>query len=553
MRQVWDYDTGDYRGEIPQPSYTFNVMGNCNERGLCIAETTYGGRSELSTKNGTIMDYGSLIYSTLQRTETARQAIQVVNELTSAYGYASSAEGFSISDGEEVWLLELVGKGTYGTGLVWVALRVPEGHVTAHANQGRITTFLPCDDADTCMMASDVVTFAIERGYWSGASDDPSFSFSDTYDPVTSSGARFCEARVWAIFSLIADPADFDPAEFLDYAQGYNLTNRMPLFVKPKAKLSRDDLHSLLSNHFEGTWFDPTLDVGAGAEHSPYRWNGLTWTDPSDQNLTFVNERVIGTQYQAWHFVAEIKKSMPAPMRALSWWGSDEHAWAPKVPLYGGATTLDITYDDKNCSARLACRKDMFDLPGSMLEFSWESAYWVNSAVAKQVYGGVEATKAMVNDAKSEFEAWAMPLQEKAEAEAQACFESTDTSGCTDILDDLAVTTTKEATARWTALWQSLMVTYMDGMVAKPDDSNLLCGCSKTHLDFSDAWRTKVIDDTGPTRYLLPTCPEGQYVDPDGHCQPLTSSKIANAWRGASRSRGDGHLIPKVSVPGVAG
>ena len=323
MRPVWDYDTGIKLGEIPQPNITYNVMGNSNEHGLVIAETTYGGISELSTKDGTIMDYGSLIYTTLQRSKSAREAIKVIDDLTSKYGYASSAEGFSISDGEEVWLMELIGKGTYGIGIVWVALRVPDGYITAHANQGRITTFLPCDDADNCMMSDDVVTFAQDRGYWDGDADDPTFSFSDTYDPVTPTGARFCEARVWSIFSQVADPSSFNASAYLDYAQGFNLTNRMPLWVKPKTGLSRANLHSLLSDHFESSWFDPTLDVGAGAEHSPYRWNGLTWTDPANANNTFVNERVIGTQYQAWHFVAEIDKARPAPMRALLWWGSE--------------------------------------------------------------------------------------------------------------------------------------------------------------------------------------------------------------------------------------
>ena len=527
------------------------------------------------------MDYGSLIYTTLQRARTAREAIEIIDELTSAYGYASSAEGFSISDGEEVWLMELIGKGTFGTGLVWVALRIPDGYVTAHANQGRITAFLPCDDPDTCRMSEDVVSFAIAQGYWNGSATDPSFSFSDTYDPVTPSGARFCEARVWSIFSQIADPEDFNAEDYLDYAQGFNLTNRMPLWVRPKAKLGRSDLHALLSSHFDGSWFDPMLDVGAGAEHSPYRWNGLTWEDPSNPNNTFVNERVIGTQYTAWHFVAEIDPTKPAPLRALSWWGTDEHAWAPKVPLYGGATTLDVSYDDGNCSARIECRKDIYNLPGSMLEFSWESAYWVNSAVAKMVYASKDMAQDMVLAAKEDFEAWAQPLAEQADAAATACFANAASSSsssssssskkqeeddeeeegqqledCTAILDGLAVTTTKEATARWVALWQSLMTTYVDGMVATPDESNLLCGCKKTAPAFSDAWRTKVIDDTGPTRYLLPpSCPDDEYVDPDGHCQPLALQSPGRAVGGRSPSRGAAAAgaIPKASVPGVAG
>tara|TARA_B110001452_G_scaffold112080_1_gene92955 strand:+ start:843 stop:1868 length:1026 start_codon:yes stop_codon:yes gene_type:complete len=266
MREVYSWDLGVKLGEIPEAATTYNVMGNSNDQGLVIGETTLGGLSELSNvgkdyRNGTIIDYGQLIWITLQRAATAREAITVMNELTNKYGYASDMEGFSISDSTtgEVWYMEFIGKGGFEKGALWVALRVPEGHVMAHANQARITQFLPCDDADKCRMAPDVVAFAIKRGYWKGAADDTAFSFSDIYDPVSFEGARFCEARVWSIFGAIADKSEFDPAQYLDYAQGRNLTNRMPLFVKPKATLSLETVHEMLSLHFDATWFDPSL------------------------------------------------------------------------------------------------------------------------------------------------------------------------------------------------------------------------------------------------------------------------------------------------------
>ena len=225
-RQIYSWDLGIHLGEIDEPKSTYNVMGNANCQGLVIGETTLGGLSELSNvgkdwRNGTILDYGSLIWVTLSRAATAREAISVMSELTTQYGYASDMEGFSISDSTtgEVWYMEFIGKGSFEKGAVWVALRVPDGHFMAHANQARIRHFLPCDDANTCRMAADVVTFAIERGYWRGKADDPAFSFSDTYDPLTVFGARFCEARVWYLFSQLADPADFDPEQYLDYAQ----------------------------------------------------------------------------------------------------------------------------------------------------------------------------------------------------------------------------------------------------------------------------------------------------------------------------------------------
>ena len=259
-------------GEIPQPPKTYNVMGNANEQGLAIGETTHGGLSVLSnvgktSANGTIMDYNNLISVTLQRASTAREAIKTMAWLANTYGYASDMEGFSIADSDEVWYMELIGKGSFEKGVVWVALRVPDGYVSAHANQARITTFLPCDDPSACMAAPDAASFAIKHGLWSGKPDDPAFSFSDVYDPLTFEGLRFCEARVWYIFSQIADPSHFDAQAFLPYARGANASARMPLFVKPKAKLSRHRIHELMGSHYEGSWFDPSKDVGAGAEH----------------------------------------------------------------------------------------------------------------------------------------------------------------------------------------------------------------------------------------------------------------------------------------------
>mmetsp|Transcript_27453 Transcript_27453/g.80438 ORF Transcript_27453/g.80438 Transcript_27453/m.80438 type:complete len:498 (+) Transcript_27453:50-1543(+) len=226
VREIWDFEAGTLNGVIAQPKHTFNTVSHANEKGVVIAETTHGGIANLSRGNGTILDYGSLIVTTLQRASTAREAISTIVQLANTYGYASSMEGFSISDGSECWYMELIGKGDFGKGLLWVALRVPDGYFTANANQARITTFLPCDDPDWCLAAPDVVTFAIEHKLWRGAPTDRSFSFSDVYDPVTPTGARFCEARVWFIFASLADPEDFDADFYLPYAQGFNLTRR---------------------------------------------------------------------------------------------------------------------------------------------------------------------------------------------------------------------------------------------------------------------------------------------------------------------------------------
>jgi len=449
----------------------------------------------------------------LQRAATAREAILTIADLANTYGYASSMEGFSITDGEEVWYMELIGKGDYSPGIVWVAKRVPDGYITAHANQARITTYLPCDDPNWCMAAPDAVTFAIEHGLYSGSEDDVSFSFSDIYDPPTPSGARSCEARVWYIFSQLADPEDFDAAHYLSYAQGYNLTNRMPLFVRARGKLERNDIHAMLSHHFEGSWFDPSLDVGAGAEHSPYRWNGLSW---KADGVSYVNERIVGTHYTAWHHVALVRNSsVPRQMRAVSWFGSDDHTWAPKVPLHGGATAVHRTYDDGNCSARLACRKEL-GLPGSMMDFSWDSAFWVNSVVADMVYSRMDRAAPIVRDARACFDSWALERQSAAEEAAGKFFAEGDEAGAVEVLTSLAVEATQEATARWTALWQDLVVRTVDGKSAQRDDSNLMCGCKKSSVEFSEDWSKKVAADTGD-HYRRPD-EDCTYIDADGHC-----------------------------------
>jgi dipeptidase len=361
--------------------------------------------------------------------------------------------------------MELIGRGVWGKGVIFVAMRVPEGYIAAHANQARITQFLDaCKDPSVCLASSDVIQFAIDRGYYQGTVNDPSFSFSDTYDPVTVNGARFCEARVWYIFANLADPADFNPAQYLDYAQGFNLTNRMPLFVRGKLeKISRNDVHDMLSSRFEGSWFDPASDVGAGAEHSPYRWNGLQWT--SSNGTQYLNERIVGTQSTAWHFVAVVDPSLPAAMRALSYFGVDDHAWSPKIPLFGGAVAVHRSYDDGNCSARVACRQE-FGLPGYMMEFTWDAAFWVNTAVAKMVYAEKDRASPIVSQARCEFEQFLSPLVTSTKLKATALFDAGDVEGGASALTDLAMTTGAEATLRWIKLWQQLLVTNADGYVA---------------------------------------------------------------------------------------
>ena len=518
MREIYSWDLGIKLGEIPQPPKTYNVMGNANEQGLAIGETTHGGLSVLSNvgktaANGTIMDYNNLISVTLQRASTAREAIKTMAWLANTYGYASDMEGFSIADSDEVWYMELIGKGSFEKGVVWVALRVPDGYVSAHANQARITTFLPCDDPSACMAAPDAASFAIKHGLWSGKPDDPAFSFSDVYDPLTFEGLRFCEARVWYIFSQIADPSHFDAQAFLPYARGANASARMPLFVKPKAKLSRHRIHELMSSHYEGSWFDPSKDVGAGAEHTPYRWNGLSW---EYQNTTYVNERVVGTQYTSWHFVARVaSKAVPSPMRAVLWWGADDHAYSPKIPIHGGATAIHRSYDDHNCTGRSLCRAAA-GLPGTVTELSFDSAWWVNNLVSDVVYTRKDRAAPVVLAARASLDHELEQALAAAETAASKQFAAGDATAAVATLTAHAVAAGAAATSAWTKLWQSLMVAFIDGRVTKPDTSDHICGCTKEETQFGDAWKEKVIADTGAHYREPTTAPHAARMDAHG-------------------------------------
>ena len=546
-REIYDFEGGFYRGSIPEATpRTYNTISHANEFGVVIGETTHGGIESLAGSG--LLDYGSLIVTTLQRSKTAREAIDVIEELTSTHGYGSTGEGFSITDGDESWYMELIGKGHRSKGIEFVALRVPEGHFVANANQARIRQFLPCDDPGRCRMSKSVVSFAKEYGLWNGT-NEMEFSFSDVYDPVTPTGARFCEARVWEIYSKLADPDDFNASYYLPYAQGFNLSRRMPLFVRPREPISRQDVHDALSSKYEDTWLDPTTDVGAGPARSPYRYNGLTW---KYGNNTFVNERIVGTQFTAWHFVASVDASVWAPMRALLYFGSDDHGLSPKVPLFGGASRVHRSYDDANCSARLACR-EAAGLPGSMLRFSWDSAYWVNSAVARLVYGDVSRATPIVKREQKRFGAWVDSHVAKTRVAALRMVRNGDIEGATRELNALALLATGAATSQWKDLWGELMITLQDGLTASPDSSNELCGCKKETPTYSSRWLGKVVADTG-AKYRLPgeNC---EWIDPDGHCHHGGESGTdVTAVEVLVQSENSRHRpIPKRFVSGVHG
>ena len=360
MLDVYEWDTGKLLGKIKQAKQTYNVVGNMNEYQVGIGETTYGGREELATQSGAIVDYGSLMYLALQRSKSAREALKVMTELVAEYGYASSGESFSVSDANEVWIFEMIGKGEGKKGAVWVALKVPDGYVCAHANQARIMTFPIADGKKSltfsqrdkifnpeveCFYADDVITFAREKTYFSGK--DAEFSFSDTYAPVTFGGARFCEVRVWSFFRSVNSGMD----KYLDYASGHNLKNRMPLWIKPDRKVAVEDVMDYMRDHLEGTPLDMTKDIGAGPYGNPYRWRPLTW---QVDGVNYCNERAAATQQTGFIFVTQSRSWLPNEIGGIFWFGVDDAASTVFVPMYTSITKVPEAYAVGN---------------GSMMEF----------------------------------------------------------------------------------------------------------------------------------------------------------------------------------------
>ena len=307
-RRVVDWDSGKYIRDIPEARKTYQVVGNMNEHQLVIGETTYGGRKELTDAKNKGLDYGSLIYLALQRARTAREAITVMTSLVAEYGYSSSGEVFSIADPDEVWLMDMIGKGKGRKGAVWVARKVPDGYISAHANQTRIRRF-PQNDPERCRYAKDVISFAREKGYFSGADKD--FSFSDTYAPMTFRALRIREARVWSIFRRAAPSLKLSE----DYILGKPGAKPLPLWIKPDRKLAVADTMALMRDHFDGTRFDLRKGVGAGPYRLPYRWRPLTW---KVGGKTYLNERAISTQQTGFSFVSQSRAWLPAPVGGCS-------------------------------------------------------------------------------------------------------------------------------------------------------------------------------------------------------------------------------------------
>ena len=371
--KVYDWDSGKYLGEIEQVPHTYKTIGNMNEHQLIIAETTFGGRHGLNNPDA-IMDYGSLIYITLQRARTAREAIKLMDELTQKYGYFSEGESFSIADKEEAWIMEMVGKGAE-KGSVWVARRIPDGYVSGHANQSRITTF-PLDDPDNCLYSKDVISFARKMGWFDGK--DEEFSFRDAYCPLDFGGLRGCEARVWSAFNILGKGkfvyenagslVEKDSYDYVDYAMGHNPANNMPLWIKPAAKVSVKDVADVMRDHYEGTPMDMTQDIGAGGNALPYRWRPMGFTHDGKE---YTNERAIATQQTAFWFVGQSRGNYPDVLGGIIWFGTDDAATSYVTPIYTNSEIVPECFREGN---------------GDMLTYSSTSSFWLNNRVANACY-----------------------------------------------------------------------------------------------------------------------------------------------------------------------
>lgn len=371
--KVYDWDSGKYLGEIEQVQHTYKTIGNMNEHQLIIAETTFGGRHGLNNPDA-IMDYGSLIYITLQRARTAREAIRLMDELTQKYGYYSEGESFSIADKEEAWIMEMVGKGAE-KGSVWVARRIPDGYISGHANQSRITTF-PLDDPDNCLYSKDVISFARKMGWFDGK--DEEFSFRDAYCPLDFGGLRGCEARVWSAFNILGKGkfayedggslVEKDSYDYVDYAMGHNPANNMPLWIKPAAKVSVKDVADVMRDHYEGTPMDMTQDIGAGGNALPYRWRPMGFTYDGKE---YTNERAIATQQTAFWFVGQSRGNYPDVLGGIIWFGTDDAATSYVTPIYTNSEIVPECFREGN---------------GDMLTYSSTSSFWLNNRVANACY-----------------------------------------------------------------------------------------------------------------------------------------------------------------------
>lgn len=445
MRKVIDWGDNSYRGEIPQAAETFNVVGNMNEHQLVIGETTWGGHSELEDTTGnSILDYGSLIYITLERCKTAREAIKTMTDLVEKYGYASTGETFSIADKNEAWIMEMIGKGTE-KGALWIAVRIPDDAICAHANEPRIRK-VNYKDKENVMYCKDLFSFSRKHGYLKGKDED--FSFADAFKIHNSATRRSCDSRVWSFFRRFASPEE-DRAWF-EWVNADSDTP-MPLYIIPNRKLSLKDMQERMRDHFEDTPYDMTNDPGAGPNKSPYR-NRPTRYEVDGK--TYAHERAVATQQTAWHFVSQSRADLPDPIGGVLWFGTDDANTSVYMPFYCSMTEVPEEVRPGN---------------GDLYTFSPTANFWMTNWVANQAYNRYDLMIGDIRKVQGELEDKFTSTRQEKEKELLALYNANDLEGLEKSVNEEGAAIAKEATDAYRDLAHFLLIRYLDGNRKKLD------------------------------------------------------------------------------------
>lgn len=504
MVDVRDRSTNRLITRIPQAPVTYTVVGYMNEHQVSIGETTFGGRSELQDSTG-LMDYAALMFMAIDRSKTAREAILTIADLVEQYGYHSSGESFSIGDKNEVWIMEIIGKGTRlvtdrkskqlvnaDKGAVWVAMRIPDGYISAHANHARIMQF-PLHNGKTSISskhlrlihnpevevvyAHDVIDFARRRAFFAGKNEE--FSFSDVYAPIDFSSARFCELRVWSFFRKFNSNME----QYKNYAAGYELNNRMPLWIKPERKISVQDLLAAKRDHLQGTEFCMTQDPGAGPHKLPYRWRPLTWKHEGQE---YFHERVTVTQQTGFSYVAQARSWLPDPIGGISWFSVDDAGSTVYIPMYCGMLYAPETFAEGN---------------GDILTYTPTSAFWTFNKVANFAYLRYDLMSGDIRKLQSKLENSFFEVIPETDKMALALYES-NPQKARQMLTDFSVKKANNTVEKWNDLFHFLLVKYMDGNIKQEKEGQFIRNphgypVPPKHIGYPDDWNKRLIEVTG--------------------------------------------------------
>lgn len=484
MRQIYDWDTNEYHGQIPEAAETYNVIGNINEYQVTIGETTFGGREEMVDSTG-IMDYGSLMYVALQRSKTAREAIKVMTTLAETYGYNSEGETFTICDPNEAWIMEMMGCGAGSKSVVWVAVRIPDNAVCGHANQSRIRTFDQRDKKNV-LYSDNVVKFAHQKGWYSGKNAD--FSFCETYAAPDFGGRRWCEARVWTFFNRSAKGMD----KYLPYVEGRQTgAEPMPLWIVPDKKLGVEDLEAAMRDHYEGTPFALDSDIGGGIWQMPYRPTPLSFKVDGKE---YFNERPVSTQQPGFVYVSQMRSWLPREIGGVLWFANDDANMTALTPVYCCTTNVPDCYStEKKADA---------------VTFSMDNAYWVCNWVSNMVYPRYSLMFSSLKEVRDSLDWSYFTAQADIEKHAMQLYKSAP-ANAVEFLDKYTGEKANQMLCRWKQLAFHLIVKYND-MIVKPEKNGRFSrtkeglGAKVVRPGYPESYARELIKQTGD-KFRMPS------------------------------------------------